>query len=86
MNKAGVSLGFVVQGKVLPVLKAVDELIHHSAKKVTTPLICYDHEIMEIGVICSDLIENSHHSSNPGQNLVKCVIDLFVTDSEIKSV
>jgi hypothetical protein len=23
--------------------------------------------IMEIGLICSNLIENSHHSSNPGQ-------------------
>jgi hypothetical protein len=23
---------------------------------------------MEIGIICSNLIENSHHSSNPGRN------------------
>jgi hypothetical protein len=30
----------------------------------------FDHEIVEIGLICSDLIENSHYSCNPGQNPV----------------
>jgi hypothetical protein len=28
----------------------------------------FDHEIMEIEIICSNLIEKSHHSSNPRQN------------------
>jgi hypothetical protein len=28
----------------------------------------FDQEIMEIGLICSNLIEKCHHSSNPGQN------------------
>jgi hypothetical protein len=28
----------------------------------------FDREIMEIGIITSNLIENSHYSCNPGQN------------------
>jgi hypothetical protein len=27
----------------------------------------FDHEMMEIGKICSNFIEKSHHSSNPEQ-------------------
>jgi hypothetical protein len=48
---------------VLPVLEGSG---HHSANKSVN----LDHGIMEIGIICSNLIENSHYSSNPGQNHV----------------
>jgi hypothetical protein len=43
--------------------------------------INFDHEIMEIGIICSNLIEKSHHSSNPVQNSAKFVASLVKKDS-----
>jgi hypothetical protein len=30
--------------------------------------VIFYHESMEIGLFCSNFIEKSHHSSNPGQN------------------
>jgi hypothetical protein len=45
-------------------------LTDHSAQKAITLLksVNVDHEIMEIGFICSNLIENSDYSSNLVQN------------------
>jgi hypothetical protein len=44
---------------------------HLTAKKATTQVktrINFDHEIMENGIICSNLVEKSHHSSSSEQN------------------
>jgi hypothetical protein len=37
---------------------------HQSAEKSVN----FDHEIIEIGLICSNLIQESHHFNSPGQN------------------
>jgi hypothetical protein len=53
---------------------AVNRPIHHSAKKSPLGLkksVNVHHEIMEIGLICSSLIEKkATESSNPWQNHV----------------
>jgi hypothetical protein len=43
----------------------------HSAKKATTrqKKFNFDHEIMEIGLVRSNLIENSHYSAILGRTL-----------------
>jgi hypothetical protein len=43
----------------------------------------FDHEIMKIGLICSNLIENSNYSSNPGQNPA-LTREIFEIDHELK--
>jgi hypothetical protein len=61
--------------------------VHHSAKKPPLSLksVNIDDKIMEIGLICPNLIEKSHHSSNPGPNpehdlikIHKCMGNLHV--------
>jgi hypothetical protein len=41
--------------------------IFHCLSPICFSFGYFDQEIMEIGLICSNLIEKSHHSSNLGQ-------------------
>jgi hypothetical protein len=49
---------------------AIDGPIHHSAKKNTPKSVLnFDHEVIDIGIIFTNLIEKSSHYSTPGRSL-----------------
>jgi hypothetical protein len=55
---------------ILPVLDGSGRAHPPLSKNATTwpkKSFNFEHEVMEIGLICSNLIEKSHHSSNSGQ-------------------